>query len=111
MGAAILRTITALPLSEGRSAPSTLGGSFCTGTRQQGVTRLPSPPFFPGRGDVSPQVRGQGTAMAPTAGSFPSLSIFGNQALILYPWSFTGPDSLVGRAVGIKRYLFLGGQV
>lgn len=40
-----------------------------------------------------------------------ALSIFGSQALFLYPWSFTGPDPHVGRAVKIKYYLLLGGQV
>lgn len=56
-------------------------------------------------------LRGRGEEWHVLLSSFPSLSIFGNQVLLLQPWSLTGPYPCVGRAMEIKCYLLLGGQV
>lgn len=89
-GAAILRTITALPLSEGRSAPSTLGGSFCTGTRQQGVTRLPSPRFSQAGVTSLPREGERGQQRHPRPAPFPLFPSLGTRLWFSIPGVFQG---------------------
>ena len=69
-----------------------------------------SPLFFPGR-EWLLSLRGSGEEWHILLSSFSSLSIFGNQVLLLHPWSLRGPYPCVGRAMEIKCYLLLGVQV